>query len=149
MKSKEIKKQQLIERYPQVFNKEVDTGECLLCDKIASLKCTGCNWAFYCNRDHQRKDWKNHKPYCSATKEFNNTFLVSALNHSASEKEIMDTENTNEKEMKEDNPVHKESKVEQIKASDSNEKNVYSNANMPKIVNKNRKKKATLTRRKM
>ena len=34
------------------------------CRKSTSLTCTCCNWIYYCNRDHQHKDWKNHSSRC-------------------------------------------------------------------------------------
>jgi len=32
------------------------------------LKCSGCNFARYCNRECQKKAWKDHKPECKAVR---------------------------------------------------------------------------------
>jgi MYND finger len=40
-------------------------GKCEVCDQTAKARCSGCIQAFYCSVEHQRKDWKNHKPVCS------------------------------------------------------------------------------------
>lgn len=41
------------------------TGKCSVCEEVSKSRCSGCNQVFYCSTDHQRKDWKNHKPKCS------------------------------------------------------------------------------------
>ena len=42
-----------------------DCGNCPACGKIAYNKCKGCaNNIYYCKRECQKKDWKNHKPLC-------------------------------------------------------------------------------------
>jgi len=43
-----------------------DCGTCPACGKIAETKCTGCKQIYYCNRDCQKKHWKQHKPECKA-----------------------------------------------------------------------------------
>jgi hypothetical protein len=43
-------------------------GKCEVCDKQANSRCSGCVQAFYCSVDHQRQDWKNHKPLCNPLK---------------------------------------------------------------------------------
>lgn len=43
-------------------------GVCAICNKIASLRCTGCKNQFYCSTSHQRDDWKCHKLMCRAWK---------------------------------------------------------------------------------
>jgi ankyrin repeat protein len=37
---------------------------CPLCMKPAHLKCSKCNSAFYCGKDHQKQDWPAHKMVC-------------------------------------------------------------------------------------
>lgn len=41
------------------------TGNCFVCGKLSKSRCSQCLEVFYCSVDHQRKDWKNHKPSCS------------------------------------------------------------------------------------
>ena len=41
---------------------------CAFCNKTAELKCTGCYKVYYCNKEHQTLDWKNHDKNCSALK---------------------------------------------------------------------------------
>lgn len=38
--------------------------QCSVCDKEATQRCSGCQSVYYCSRDHQRKDWKNHRSAC-------------------------------------------------------------------------------------
>jgi hypothetical protein len=35
----------------------------------ATLVCSRCHQCYYCSGEHQRLDWKQHKPYCSAVDE--------------------------------------------------------------------------------
>lgn len=43
------------------FNKKL----CALCDKPeCHLKCSVCRITYYCSKEHQTSDWKNHKNYC-------------------------------------------------------------------------------------
>nr|XP_003702367.1 PREDICTED: protein msta, isoform B isoform X1 [Megachile rotundata]XP_012138444.1 PREDICTED: protein msta, isoform B isoform X1 [Megachile rotundata]XP_012138445.1 PREDICTED: protein msta, isoform B isoform X1 [Megachile rotundata] len=41
-------------------------GVCPICNGHATLKCSGCKQQFYCNKDHQRQDWKRHRSVCQA-----------------------------------------------------------------------------------
>ena len=41
---------------------------CAFCNKTAELKCAGCYKVYYCNKEHQKLDWKNHDKNCSALK---------------------------------------------------------------------------------
>lgn len=41
---------------------------CVVCGKPASKKCTGCNLAFYCGRQHQRSHWPGHRGHCRLLK---------------------------------------------------------------------------------
>ena len=49
---------------PVINDETTDFGECGHCGKSTSLKCTRCKWTYYCNRDHQHKDWKKHNSIC-------------------------------------------------------------------------------------
>lgn len=48
------------------------TGNCFVCDKVSKSRCSQCLDVFYCSVDHQRKDWKSHKPKCSPMRTCNN-----------------------------------------------------------------------------
>ena len=40
---------------------------CFGCGKLSNSKikiCSGCNKIYYCNRECQKRDWKNHKAIC-------------------------------------------------------------------------------------
>lgn len=39
-------------------------GTCAVCDKPATTRCGNCKLAFYCDKEHQRKHWPNHKSNC-------------------------------------------------------------------------------------
>ena len=47
-----------------------DFKKCACCGAkpAAPMKCGACKEVVYCNRDCQRKDWKQHKPNCGAMK---------------------------------------------------------------------------------
>jgi len=34
------------------------------CSKAGTKRCTSCSQAFYCSKECQKEDWKNHKPIC-------------------------------------------------------------------------------------
>ena len=44
----------------------VPQGDCVVCGRLAKSFCSGCKHIFYCTRDHQKQDWKNHKEDCKA-----------------------------------------------------------------------------------
>ena len=41
------------------------TGKCFVCEKVSKSRCSGCSQVFYCSTDHQKRDWKVHRPKCS------------------------------------------------------------------------------------
>ncbi len=60
-------------------------GSCNVCQKVATNQCAKCKQVFYCSREHQKQDWKDHKQQCGQPaqpeKQFkvmhqNNTFTV-------------------------------------------------------------------------
>ncbi|KIM42517.1 hypothetical protein M413DRAFT_444248 [Hebeloma cylindrosporum] len=49
-------------------------GSCLVCGTLAMKLCSGCKTALYCNRGHQKQDWRSHKEYCVKVQNAKNTF---------------------------------------------------------------------------
>ncbi|XP_014607858.1 PREDICTED: uncharacterized protein LOC106788792 [Polistes canadensis] len=46
-------------------NPLVHTVHCALCEKTEKLlRCSRCKSAFYCTKEHQKRDWKRHKEFC-------------------------------------------------------------------------------------
>jgi hypothetical protein len=49
-------------------SKDTKIGEimpCRVCKKVGNtLRCSRCNTAFYCGREHQKMDWPLHKAAC-------------------------------------------------------------------------------------
>uniref|UniRef100_A0A7S3DVM0 MYND-type domain-containing protein n=1 Tax=Entomoneis paludosa TaxID=265537 RepID=A0A7S3DVM0_9STRA len=43
------------------------TGACRVCGAAAAKKCSRCKAVFYCCVEHQKSDWKRHKPSCNDT----------------------------------------------------------------------------------
>ncbi|KAN0127296.1 hypothetical protein V8E53_014900 [Lactarius tabidus] len=41
---------------------------CLVCGTPAANWCAGCKSATYCNKEHQKQDWRSHKEYCQKVK---------------------------------------------------------------------------------
>ena len=41
---------------------------CAFCKNIAKTRCAGCLKVYYCNKEHQKLDWKIHSNNCSALK---------------------------------------------------------------------------------
>jgi len=39
---------------------------CQVCNSDASQRCSGCQVAYYCSREHQRQHWKSHRLDCRA-----------------------------------------------------------------------------------
>jgi hypothetical protein len=40
------------------------SGQCTICGQEASLVCVRCRLFYYCDKKHQKKDWKQHKKIC-------------------------------------------------------------------------------------
>ena len=39
-------------------------GNCAICKKPATLRCSSCKAQLYCSKGHQRDDWQRHKFIC-------------------------------------------------------------------------------------
>lgn len=48
---------------------EFDDRICPICGRKAKLRCTRCKAKFYCSKECQALDWKNHKPQCKKVAE--------------------------------------------------------------------------------
>jgi len=45
-------------------------SSCAVCHSTSPLQiCTGCRGVFYCSKEHQKQNWKTHKPICLKLKE--------------------------------------------------------------------------------
>lgn len=57
-----------LKSWPEVGQRQ----KCAWCDKTSNgtpfMVCSGCKNGFYCSREHQKLDWKNHKEFCQRTK---------------------------------------------------------------------------------
>lgn len=47
----------------------VGGGACGVCRAASSLTCGGCGVMYYCGKDHQRRDWAQHRALCRPYKE--------------------------------------------------------------------------------
>jgi hypothetical protein len=43
-------------------------SRCGFCNDPATLKCNGCKQVFYCNKEHQKDHWAQHKEICKTGK---------------------------------------------------------------------------------
>lgn len=41
-----------------------EKAQCAECQQPADLICTGCRMVSYCNKEHQKQHWKEHKSVC-------------------------------------------------------------------------------------
>lgn len=42
------------------------SASCVVCNKTDKLlKCSQCRAVFYCTKEHQKRDWKRHKEFCT------------------------------------------------------------------------------------
>ncbi|RZB38995.1 uncharacterized protein BDFB_007116 [Asbolus verrucosus] len=46
----------------------LESNVCVVCQNPALHKCGGCHRVYYCNKQHQRDDWKQHKLTCKPFK---------------------------------------------------------------------------------
>ena len=45
-----------------------DESLCAFCENVAKTRCTACLKVYYCSKEHQKLDWKNHAKNCSVLK---------------------------------------------------------------------------------
>lgn len=45
-------------------NKKEKLERCVVCQKAAFHRCGGCSKIAYCNKEHQKANWKEHKKIC-------------------------------------------------------------------------------------
>ena len=50
------------------MNEKKDSGICGFCGAAASVKCSKCKAVFYCDRNCQKRHWKEHKKSCVEVK---------------------------------------------------------------------------------
>ncbi|KAL8613733.1 hypothetical protein ACOMHN_029590 [Nucella lapillus] len=63
-----------------------DRNVCQMCGALENLSlCAGCRSAWYCSKDHQREDWKEHKRQCKSLKSTNPTSQEDEVNTKNSE----------------------------------------------------------------
>eukprot|EP01083_Nonionella_stella_P112031 329069_1 len=67
-------------------------ASCATCHKAgATSRCTACKCTYYCSRDCQRKDWKQHKRICKMLKEEEEKTNTSKTDGKQTYKERIDT----------------------------------------------------------
>ena len=49
------------------INIELKKNKCVVCHAPAISKCGKCSLVYYCCREHQKTNWKNHKLSCVVT----------------------------------------------------------------------------------
>ena len=63
---KENEKERKVDKPLQGTDSQLNTGKCSYCSTPSQrlMNCSQCHSVQYCNRDCQRKHWKEHKSYC-------------------------------------------------------------------------------------
>lgn len=49
--------------------KIANEGDCGFCGALANVKCSSCKTVFYCDRNCQKRHWKQHKRLCQRPSE--------------------------------------------------------------------------------
>lgn len=67
-------------RLLQVLTMESQTT-CAICGKNAIHKCSACGNVYYCSKQHQKEDWRNHAKACKSFKvsSFRTNLIFSSL----------------------------------------------------------------------
>ncbi len=45
---------------------EYEKHICNICEKVTTMKCEKCKCTYYCNKEHQKKDWPMHRQFCTS-----------------------------------------------------------------------------------
>ena len=62
--SQNLGKSQRRENKKTLIKSPSKISRCGFCNDPASLKCNQCKQVFYCNREHQKEHWAEHKTMC-------------------------------------------------------------------------------------
>ena len=54
-------------------------GPCGFCGSLAEVKCSNCKAIYYCDRNCQKRHWKQHKTACKQIKTANEITIVEPL----------------------------------------------------------------------
>ncbi|XP_026760833.2 egl nine homolog 1 [Galleria mellonella] len=65
----------------------VESQRCAICNQQTSKRCTRCLSVYYCNKEHQRQDWKRHKSECKLEESKKGSKIVKAGEHSIKNEE--------------------------------------------------------------
>ena len=44
----------------------MEAKHCTVCGAVDANVCSGCHSVSYCSKEHQKMDWKKHKPNCKS-----------------------------------------------------------------------------------
>ena len=58
---------------------EKPIGPCRFCGALAEVKCANCKSVYYCDRNCQKRNWKEHKTACKQIKTVNEITIVEPL----------------------------------------------------------------------
>ena len=53
----------------------VELKLCMVCLRPSTYQCARCKCVFYCNKDHQKADWLNHRKYCGMPAEQRSSYI--------------------------------------------------------------------------
>jgi len=71
----------------EVFEEFMDDPKCGVCGELATQRCSKCKQVWYCSRDCQLREWKDHKPICAIFTSNKKEDEVKAENKKQHEKE--------------------------------------------------------------
>ena len=71
---------------PHKLTMKIKNNECGFCREHGKLKCTRCKLMYYCCKDHQKADWKNHKSFCKLMERYGADACFRAMKMTEKEK---------------------------------------------------------------